>query len=253
MLKVFSLCVILLGLPGLQGSVPLPPVQVTLSNPHFDIISWQAVAAHLQSLGITRPDEVTHLTLHQCNLKRLPAWVTDKMPNLKHLNIADNAITALPENIDRLTKLMHLEAHHNHMTALPASLSTLSRLELADFRYNKLKNLSKASFNMPNLRALALSHNQISTLPDLSGLKNLQGLLLEHNEDIRFEPGSKPLQSLNALDLSHCNLKTVPSFLGDFSKLNKLNLAGNPLLEKGSGDKWGKEELKQRFADKVRF
>ncbi|MGB0919631.1 MAG: leucine-rich repeat domain-containing protein [Holosporaceae bacterium] len=251
MLKLFSLCVILLGLPGLQG-VAHTPVTVMFKYDHVDVKSWTAVEAYLQQNNI-RSEEVADLTFFKCDLTELPDWVCEKMPNLKLLNIRYNKFKKIPETIAHLTKLTNIAAGNNELTEFPSFLSKLPALHSVDFRGNRLKNISKSSLNLPNLTFLILSHNQIGTLPDLSGLESLQVLRLEHNEDIRFGTQSKPLDSLNSLDLSHCNLKTVPSIVGTFSKLRNFNLAGNPLLEKGSGDKWGKDELKQHFADKVRF
>ncbi|MEH0002952.1 MAG: leucine-rich repeat domain-containing protein [Holosporaceae bacterium] len=251
MLKVFSLCVILLGLPGLQGC-EYTPVRVEFAFHHVDVNSWPAVEANLQQRNI-RPDEVTHLKFYQCDLTQIPDWVGEKMPNLRELDIRHNKVKKIPETIGHLTKLTNIDADNNAITEIPSFLSNLPKLQFADFASNRLKNISKSSLNLPHLSFLNLADNQIGTLPDLSGLKNLQGLRLEHNKDIRFGPQSKPLDSLNFLDLSHCNLKTVPSVVGTFSKLRNFNLAGNPLLEEGSGDKWGKKELKQRFGDKVRF
>ena len=251
MFKVFSLCVILLGLPGLQWGA-YTPVIVDFTGNSVDVSSWPAVQAHLQQRNIS-PDKVTFLTLHQCDLTQLPEWVAEKMPNLKHLRMERTPITALPENIDRLTKLERILAPRNKITGLPSSFNRLIHLTEADFSHNNLKNLSKSSFKLPKLTRLNLYANQIATLPDLSSLVSLQRLFLSHNKDIRFEPHSKPLASLEILDLAYCNLKTVPSFFGDMSSLRRLNLTGNPLLEKGSGNKWGKKELKQRFANKVRF
>lgn len=251
MLKVFSVCVILLGLPGLQG-VAHTPVTVMFKYHHVDVKSWTAVEAYLQQNNI-RSEEVADLTFFKCDLTQLPDWVVEKMPNLKLLNISYNKFKKIPETIAHLTKLRHLAAGNNELTEFPSFLSKLPALHSVDFRGNRLKNISKSSLNLPNLTLLVLSNNQIGTLPDLSGLKNLQGLLLEHNEDIRFEPASKPLDSLDVLDLSHCHLKTVPSFLGDISSLSKLNLEGNPLLKKGFKNKLGKDELKKKFEDKVQF
>ena len=251
MLKIFSLCIILLGLPGLQGCESTP-VEVEFMFHHVDVNSWPAVEANLQQRNI-RPDAVTHLKFYQCDLTQIPDWVGEKMPNLTNLDIGFNKVKKIPATIEHLTKLTKLDAVSNEITEIPSFLSKLPALQFVNFSGNKLKNISQSSLKLPELRFLNLSHNQIGTFPDLSGLKHLQGLRLEHNEDILFEPPSKPLDSLAFLDLSHCNLKTVPSFLGTFRRLINFNLSGNPLLDKGSGDKWGKEELKKHFADKVRF
>ncbi|MGB0919628.1 MAG: leucine-rich repeat domain-containing protein [Holosporaceae bacterium] len=252
MLKLLALGLIVCGVPVLQGTDLRSLAQVNFSNPSLDVTNWQAVEAHLQGQNIA-PEAVTNLTLERCNLTQLPAWVIQKMPNLIALDIKENNIKELPETIEHLGQLVFLEAQHNHLTTLPASLSRLNQLYLANFSHNKLKNLSPSSFKLPKLEVLNLSHNQIATLPDLSGLANLQTLSLSGNEGIRLEPDFAPLTSLRQLDLSHCHLKTVPSFLGDISSLSKLNLEGNPLLEKGLKNKWGKDELKKKFEDKVRF
>ena len=242
---------ILLGLPELQGCDPTP-VKVEFMFHHVDVNSWPAVEANLQQRNI-RPDEVTDLIFYKCDLTQVPDWVGEKMPNLTDLDIGGNKVKKLPATIERLTKLTNIKANDNKITEIPSFLSKLPELRFVNFSGNKLKNISKSSLNLPKLRFLDLADNQISTLPDLSGLKNLSGLRLEHNEGIGFVTQSTTLDYLDFLDLSHCNLKTVPSFLGTFPRLINFNLSGNPLLEEGSGDKWGKKELKQRFGDKVRF
>ena len=258
MLKLLALGVILCGVPALQGVSSNPLSQISFSNPGLDVSNWQAVEAHLQRQNIA-PEAVTNLTLERCNLTQLPAWVTEKMPNLVSLEINENNIEKLPETIESLSKLMFLEAQHNHLTALPDSFTKLNQLFLANFSHNKLKNISHSLLTLPNLEVLNVSHNQIGTFPDLFGLQNIRTLSLRGNEGICFEPDSAPLTLLRHLDLAHCNLKTVPSFLGAFSNLHKLNLEDNPLRHKDFKNKWGfksgwgKDELKKKFEDKVWF
>ena len=251
-LKFFFLLGIVFAHPALSQASSAANTVVNLRNPHFNAGNWGEVKAYLDSRRIVASD-VTRLSLIQCRLTTFPAWIIEKMPNLLYLDIQDNAITALPENIDRLTRLSNIKAQNNKLAGLPPSFGNLTNLIKANFSHNNLKNLSKDLGKLVKLIQFDLSHNQIGTLPDLSGLRNLTTLSLSHNEDIRFEPDPQPLIFLMRLNLSHCNLKTVPSFLGRFRTLHHLNLEGNPLVQQGTGDKWGKNELTQKFGHRVRF
>ena len=251
MLKLLALGVILCGVPVLQGVSSNPLSQISFSNPSLDVSNWQVVEAHLKRHNIA-PEAVTNLMLERCNLTQLPAWVIEKMPNLVSLEINENNIEKLPETIERLSQLVFLEAQHNQLTALPDSFSKLNQLYLANFSHNKLKNISQSLLTLPKLEVLNVSYNQIGTFPDLSGLKSISTLSLRGNEGVYFEPNAAPLTLLRHLDLAHCNLKTVPSFLGAFSNLRKLNLEDNPLRHKsfknkwGVKNKWGKDALKKK-------
>ena len=252
MLKFFFLLGIVCANPALPQASSAANTVVNLRNPHFNAGNWEAVKAHLDARRIVASD-VTSLFLTQCRLTTFPAWIIEKMPNLTHLDIRDNAITVLPENIKLLTKLTSIRAQNNKIGGLPDSFGDLRELMTANFSNNNLKNISRTIGTLTNLTDLDLSHNQIGTLPDLSGLRSLSKLSLSHNEDICFEPDSQPLIFLMILDLSHCNLKNVPSFLDDMGMLRNLNLEGNPLVQQGTGDKWGKNELTQKFGHRVHF
>ena len=59
---------------------------------------------------------------------------------------------------------------------------------------------------------------------------------------------------LTSLDLSHNNLKTLPSSVGELSPQCKINLQINPLLPQGDNETvWGRDELAAHFGPNVRF
>lgn len=251
-LKFFFLWSVVFANLALPQTSSAAITAVNLQYKNVNAENWEEVSAYLNSRGIVA-SSVIALLLKQRGLTTFPAWIIEKMPNLQNLDIEGNAITALPENIDRLTQLKILEAADNKITGLPPSFGNLTNLIVVNFSHNNLKNISKNLGKLVKLIQFDLSHNQIATLPDLSGLAKLHTLHLGHNEDIRFEAGFRPLKHLKTLYLSHCNLKTVPSFLDDMSNLQHLYLDGNPLVQKGSGDKWGKDELTQKFGHIVHF
>lgn len=133
--------------------------------------------------------------------------------------------------VEKLPNLVYLNLMNNRLTKLPDTIHLLKNLETLDARMNRLADLPANLAHLTKLTDLNLEDNKLKNLPScLTELTNLETLVLSDNQ-----------------------LGMLPGSIGQLSALESLNLRHNPLAQKGSGDKWGKEELKQRFADKVRF
>lgn len=83
---------------------------------------------------------------------------------------------------------------------------------------------------LDQLRVLSLQKNSLTgPIPDLSGLKNLKSLFLDHNYFTgSFPPSILSLHRLRNLDLSHNNLTgPLPTWLPNLDRLNYLRLEWN--------------------------
>ncbi|KAJ5068512.1 s-cell enriched with leucine-rich repeat-containing protein slra-related [Anaeramoeba ignava] len=134
------------------------------------------------------------------------------LKNLERLDIACCCLAAFPENLDALSSLRELNACSNLLKSIPPSignLKNLHELHLSDnllenlppefFRIgsgdvsskiavhisgNFLKTFDSGWFSIPNLVALDISHNEITSAPKdhFDKLPRLRSLKLSHNK-----------------------------------------------------------------------
>ncbi|KAL5843196.1 hypothetical protein ACOSQ4_009154 [Xanthoceras sorbifolium] len=115
----------------------------------------------------------------------------------------------------------------------PMSSFHLENLVKLDMRYSKFKQLWNGVKNLFKLKEIDLSFSSLTSCPDLSGLPNLEKLILEGCEYLREISASiQYLNKLDFLNLSKCRrLKSVPDCKGLIS-LKKLDLRWCSSLEK---------------------
>ena len=106
--------------------------------------------------------------------------------------------------------------------------SLADTLELLDLSHNKLSTLPDLS-PLKKLKIAFFSFNQFSEVP--SAFKNCQNLYMlgmKGNQLAKFDEDLLPL-SISWLILTDNRLSTLPSSIGDLAKLRKFPLAGNQL------------------------
>ncbi|MGB0919629.1 MAG: leucine-rich repeat domain-containing protein [Holosporaceae bacterium] len=251
-LRLCALGLIIVVGPILCNKLPAQQNAVKLNHPDFDVAGWDNIERYLQREGIT-PKAVEELELANCNLTSVPKWIAEKMPNLRELSLQQNQISQLPDNLFDLHHLTLLNLEANQITALPKAIGNLRRLDSLHLAHNNLKNLPSTLRQLVSLQYLDLSHNQIGSLPDLTGLNNLLVVTLDNNKDLVLPRSIGQLHALQSLELRNCNLKTVPNTFDKLNALGFLHLKGNPLIQQGSGNQWGKNELTQKFGHRVHF
>jgi Leucine-rich repeat (LRR) protein len=114
------------------------------------------------------------LDIRNNNITFLPSL---SQPNLQHLFADSNALTSLPplNNIP----LKVFTCSHNQITVLsPLSDS----LVVLNCEYNKLTAIPATLLSKPNLNILKCDHNDIATIPNLSGLNNLETAEFRDNQ-----------------------------------------------------------------------
>lgn len=106
----------------------------------------------------------------------------------------------------RVNKTKQMILRHNNINVIGGpDYCFPSSLKILNLDYNKLGQLGHKIFdNLPDLIELTLSHNEISTLPNLQNLTKLELLDVSYNKIlwIRFEIFDN-LTNLEVLDLSH--------------------------------------------------
>ena len=209
------------------------------------------------SVGVHK--KLTLLNLKGCkNLRSLPRKF--EIESLEILILSDcsnlKRISEFGENMERVSKL-YLDG--TAITKLPTSIGNLIGLSLVNVRDCKnLMSLPSTFFNMKSLKDLNLSGcskllensgnaESVEEL-DVNGQMSSSNALLEFFRKIAFvgfqlvpffsmSTSSDPmgllssslfgLSTLATLNLSNCNLKTIPIDIGCLFSLQELNLSGN--------------------------
>ncbi|GLT65982.1 hypothetical protein SLA2020_383780, partial [Shorea laevis] len=189
-----------------------------------------------QSIG--NLSKLIYLDLENCqNLVHLPIEIC-KLRFLENLNLhLCSKLEELPEDFGNMESLKELSIGCTAIKHLPMSIGHLKNL--TDFSWNYERSLlespsthdlsplwSLASVKVLNLSYCNLSDNSFPQ--DLSGLPNIEMLLLRGNTFHCFPSCLSQLWKLKELDVSECDLSstTCPAVVS-FPSLHKLNLSKN--------------------------
>ena len=188
----------------------------------------------LQGRGLTSlPDEIWDIATVE-----LPDntnwWETRE--TLETIDASQNEITTLPDYFsNKLDMLRELNLAHNALTALPPaqSWSNLAALVNLSLAHNQLRGLPEhfGHANLPPLVRLSAEHNLLQSLPSSLGMcSDLVELDLSHNQLPGLPSGLHGLVSLKKLQLSKNRISELPAdFLGQPPPLLELDLSENRL------------------------
>ena len=127
--------------------------------------------------------------------------------SLKILTLSGcSKLDTLPENLGNIEGLEELDLSGTAITGLPLSVVHLKNLEVLSLR--GCVGLSSKSFN------------KLLSFPLMQRKRSLDPMAM-------LECSLQGLWSLTDLDLSYCNIQTIPNALGSLSSLQELNLKGN--------------------------
>eukprot|EP01119_Soliformovum_irregulare_P012942 TRINITY_DN3396_c1_g1_i2.p1 TRINITY_DN3396_c1_g1~~TRINITY_DN3396_c1_g1_i2.p1 ORF type:complete len:719 (-),score=245.60 TRINITY_DN3396_c1_g1_i2:239-2395(-) len=154
--------------------------------------------------GSCQPCRVTDIHLEDNMLKEFPGNFFEIFPILTHLKANNNRIHIFPEIKQEFPTLVHLELGMNKLKSVPGIL------------------------NFPNLSKLALFGNKITDLPSLLPFSQLKMLQLSYNP-LNEIPELPPL--ITDIQLSGCNLKSIPKTLLGINTPWTVNLSTNEISE----------------------
>jgi Leucine-rich repeat (LRR) protein len=250
-----------LGLPANKlSSIPIPSVDILKLLTRLDMSSNLISSVHsLPSL----PD-LEYLDMCRNNITILASGVTQSLPHLKTLLLAENMMDSSSlshYNFQHLSYLETLDIAQNRLAGhlAPPSLDLFpSNLKTLDLSFNQLEGIRGNTFrHLPALMTLNLQGNLIEEIENFAflGLVSLSSLDLSHNNILTLaEESLSGLPSLEILSLSHNHLQVVSSMwvvgtpllmellvmdnditnveedaLTGLHNLHQINLAGNPL------------------------
>ncbi|XP_023879107.1 disease resistance protein RUN1 isoform X2 [Quercus suber] len=232
----------------IRGPIQLPQGLNYLSN-ELRVIDWHGYP--LKSLPTSfQPNKLVELRMHCSDIKQL--WKGIMILNeLKLIDLSDSQNLIEIPDLSGVPNLKQLILQRcTRLTSLPIAICSLMSLKTLNLSgCSKLDELPENLGNIEGLEELDLSGTAITGLPSsIIHLKNLKGLSLSRcgglssNKLTRFplmRPRRRPdpmgmllhtltgLCSLTKLNLSYCNVQTIPNVLGCLSSLKALLLEGN--------------------------
>ncbi|KAI0744201.1 hypothetical protein C8Q80DRAFT_1185534 [Daedaleopsis nitida] len=124
-------------------------------------------------------ESATHDTPKPLSSNELPSL---KWAFLRHLSLADNALTFLPTSfLPYLTSLTHLDLSSNLLISVPPGLSALYNLIYLNLSDNMIDSVLGISTNLGGITTLILSHNRLESICGLERLYALERVDLRHN------------------------------------------------------------------------
>jgi Leucine-rich repeat (LRR) protein len=136
-------------------------------------------------------------------------------------------LASLPVSIGSLSTLTSLNITNLAVESIPPLNKNLTTLSIQD--NSNLKTLPEFN-NLPNLKYLRISNNNISVLPDsIRSLQELEYLYIDEKlESIPEWIGE--LKSLNSLSIMNTNINSLPSSIGKLENLMNLEIKMNQNL-----------------------
>lgn len=208
---------------------------INLALPKVNLMRYYSLEEALAQSG-----PVQQLILSSQDLKRIPAAIWQKLPDIEVLDLSHNQIKQIPAGLEQLKQLQQLRLNDNRVTQIKADLAQMPKLRHLDLSKNRLRSLPLFP---DRLEIIDLSKNKLKAFPVSSyPASMLLHLNLSGNKIELIDPLVAAYPKLQFLDLSDCKLRHLPDLP---IRLYALNIAKNQL--KGLPPNWQQLERLQRF------
>lgn len=157
---------------------------------------------------------LNYACLQQVGINNLNLAKTNKLENIKDLDLNSNQLSYFPAAITQLVHLNSLDLNFNQISSLPTTIGNLSQLNHLSLSFNKLTSLPVEIENLSKLKALELGNNLLNELPlEVGHLPNLNFLGLEVNPLIELPPSIRNLRLTKKIRLFNNQLTVFPASL----------------------------------------
>jgi hypothetical protein len=163
-----------------------------------------------------------------CGLTEFPREIFDLADSLEVLNLSGNALSSLPDDLNRLHKLRVIFCSDNCFIRVPEVLGRCGNLEMVGFKANQISELPAAALP-EKLRWLILSDNRLREIPaQLGSCTHLQKLMLAGNQLQRLPDELAACTRLELLRIAANRFAQLPDWLFTLPRLAWLAYSGNP-------------------------
>lgn len=160
------------------------------------------------------------LSLDWNNINQIPEELFRNVYKLQSFSISNKNLTKIPDSIWNLSGLQKLNISNTWIESIPNSIINCKNLEKFYADFCKLNNLPEWLWELTNLKFLDLSDNNLTSIPDLSKLINLEHLDISYNKNLQTIP-EVSYNKLETLDITWCN-NTIPPIEQFKNNINKL-------------------------------
>ncbi|MEE6481226.1 hypothetical protein FKM82_012791 [Ascaphus truei] len=154
------------------------------------------------------------------------------LSELRILNLNKNVLSSFASNfLKDCTKLETLSVMTNLLVTVPSLPMKITTLRMS---HNTFTSIPKEILQLPHLRSVDLSNNQIESLPGPVQWEslNLREIVLNYNKIsiLDLSKDACKWSRLEKLQLSHNTLKEIPPEIGCLENLTSLDVTYNPDL-----------------------
>ncbi|XP_036914052.1 leucine-rich repeat serine/threonine-protein kinase 2 isoform X2 [Sturnira hondurensis] len=206
-------------------SIVLDPAVKCLTLKQFNL-SYNQLTSVPENLGEVA-EKLEQLMLEGNKISGMCSPLSLK--ELKILNLSKNHISSLSEDfLEACPKVESFSARMNFLAAMPFLPSSMTSIKLSQ---NRFTCVPEAILNLPHLRSLDMSSNDIQYLPSPAHWKslNLRELLFSHNQIsiLNLSEKAHAWSRVEKLHLSHNKLKEIPPEIGCLENLTSLDVSYN--------------------------
>lgn len=167
-----------------------------------------------------------------CGLRHFPQEIFDLADSLEILDLTGNALSDLPNDLNRLKKLRIIFCSSNQFTHLPEALGECQNLSMIGFKANQIRHIPESAIPTATLRWFIVTDNALKAVPNALGeCRQLQKLMLAGNQLSTLPESMANCHALELLRISANQFNAIPDFLFDLPKLTWLAYAGNPFCK----------------------
>ncbi|KAI9269781.1 hypothetical protein BY458DRAFT_547107 [Sporodiniella umbellata] len=180
--------------------------------------------------GLNDVKDLILLNLSKNNFKDFTGF--QHFTSLNVLNVSHNALVHMSPHLRKLKKLKALILNNNKLLEIE-NVETLLDLNTLVISHNQLDVVPEFS-SLLKLTKLSAAHNKLTTVPDLSHNAAIKEVRLNDNQITGIPESFRKCSAIEILDFGNNQIsdwKAVAS-LGSLTKLNNLNLKGNPIVSK---------------------
>lgn len=160
--------------------------------------------------------------LNNTDCPNIPDLLND-IPNLYSLSVMSSNFVTLTDSIGEIKDITNINLMNlPYLASLPVSIGSLSTL--ASLNITNSASESIPPLNNKNLTTLSIQDNSnLTTLPELNNLPNLKYLRISNNNISVLPDSIKSLQSLEYLYIDE-KLESIPDWIGKLQNLNSLSI-----------------------------
>lgn len=149
--------------------------------------------------------------------------------SMGELRLCNKNLTKIPNEVLQLDDLVLLDLSNNSIEVIPDDINKITGLKFLILSNNNISHLP--IINLPNLEALVLCNNKITSIDNIDELPELVNLYIDHNPITRIPKKIFQLKNLRSLVANDCNILNLPSGINKYLENMEFYIYNNQLKD----------------------